>query len=113
MYLKVNFTASRADSPTGIYQVIDDTTIFVAVDSIRVNVVDKPGEIVDVWDAAQTPLADCRSYVNVEDGDTGERCYDLNVKLVEAVLNDVSKWFLVTRAWLLGEGGQTIERIAP
>jgi hypothetical protein len=136
--LKVHFTRSVEDEQDGIHRVIDDTTIFAPADFIRVNVVTDADEILATWPQFDSDVLDCRNHVDqtwepsprnftLDTTVTGggmtptqtsgatlsTRHYDLNVKLIEVVYRGETSWYLVTRAWLLGEDGRTIERIAP
>lgn len=112
--LKVRYERStRSESGPALSEVVDETVLFFPADRVVVNRCDDPGETVDAWEKSGTALLDWRSVVDVDEGTHGQRAPWANVKLVEVIHDEVSRWLLVTQAWLLGPHGGTIERIAP
>ena len=112
--LKVRFEGAKREGDLAITEVVDETTYFFPAERIVVNRCDDPGPVMDQWEAAGSYLRDLRSYCDEDSGVHGQRHYWANVKLVEVVVSgEDTLWMLVTQAWLLGPGGQTIERIAP
>lgn len=95
----------------------DETTLFIPADSVAVHgaILEIEGETpaMDAWD-----LEDWRDYRNVSrdarlpEGHEDEK-KRASGQLICVTRDSVDSWYVASKAWLLGPGGATIERLAP
>lgn len=107
--------AHQSDSPPTLQ---DESTIFVLADQVEVHGPldgSRQGhdQIIQDW-AIHGELADYLDFTVglVQTSDGPQRSYHAG-RLIRTDLAGESRWWLASRAWLLGPTGQTIERIAP
>lgn len=101
-----NFTA--AVTYGAIQAIQDESTHFVEVDEVIVHREITDDEQMRAWDDNQSEYFDYRWVV-----ETHQVFSHLPGRLIEAIRDGKSKWYICTNAWLLNANGDTIERLAP
>lgn len=86
-------------------EVVDETTIFVPADYVKIH-----GQIKSLDDMKAWAEGQFQNYA-IKPTETGNEI--MSSRLIEVYHNDGYTWFLASRAWLMGPDGSTIERVVP
>lgn len=85
-------------------ELADETTLFIPADEIKVH-----GEITSLEQMKAWSEGSYLDYT-IHQNESDEI---ISSRIIEVLKDGNMKWYLVTRAWLLGPDGKTIENLLP
>lgn len=85
----------------------DEATYFIPADSVKVHGPITSMDQMQAW--TQDQFVDC----SIKNPRSDSEHTIFQSRLVAVVHGDSYEWYLVSKAWLLGPDGKTIEKIAP
>lgn len=85
---------------------VDETTCFIPADKVVVH-----GTITDMSQMSAWAEGSYHDYRTVHENHVSDDNPEWMARLITVIHNDVSDWYLVSLAWLLGPDGKTIERL--
>lgn len=109
--LKIHFTRHVSDAINKPWRLHDESTTFIAADRVVVHAkIDGETWEDDMKHWELDAYSNLLGVINYDNGKTGSVQY-ANGRLITVERNGETAWYLVSRAWLLGPDGKTIEKL--